>query len=199
MDFFSFYVFIFSESLFEVNHLLMFCNSWFTFWNKYPISWWIRNKSFFKSVAAFCKWLLYNRNRRCPKIESYGTPHLNFFFFIDLSELSPILEVALNPILCRGVKTNPPPPAFRKQPPILGNPPSHFEKFQNPPSLTFEAKFSSDLIIYSWVWSISPGSTLTRTLSQFHSHLVILTNNNTHRVQTNPNKKQNILLFTPST
>ena len=35
---------MFSESLFETNHWLMFSNSWFTIWNKYLISLCVKNK-----------------------------------------------------------------------------------------------------------------------------------------------------------
>ena len=79
-----------------------FLKSWFTFWNKYPINCYIKNKSFCKLVAAFCSWLWYNRNKSCPKIESYGTPPHH-------------IPTPPHLILCRGVKT---PPAFQKQLPL---------------------------------------------------------------------------------
>ena len=87
----------------------MFSNSWFTIWNKYLVSFCVKNKlvssvNIIKSnmFEAFYKSLTYKRNESGPKIEPYGTRQLIvsklvFFFFIDLNELSPIWEAAFKP------------------------------------------------------------------------------------------------------
>ena len=77
------FFFIFSESLFETNHWLMFSDSWFTIWNKYLISLCVKKKLVLSAniigsnmFEAFFKSSTYQRNRSGPKIEPCGTPQL---------------------------------------------------------------------------------------------------------------------------
>ena len=90
---------IFSESLFDINHWLMhrmFSNCWVNIWNKYLMSWCVKNnlvssannfgsnmfKAFFKSFA-------YKRNRSGPKIEPCGNrswSSLSLFFLFHWLE-----------------------------------------------------------------------------------------------------------------
>ena len=75
------------------------------------------------------------------------------------------LTFFLQHIVCRGAKT----PHFKNKPHILGKRP--FLKIPEPPLLYFQGKIFKWPTIYSWVYFSSRGATMTRALSQFHSHL----------------------------
>ena len=90
---------MFKESLFEINHLLIFCNSLFTVEKRTPMSLCSKDRFVspsniivFNKLEALGRSFPYIKNDSGPRIHLCGTPHVTFCLvvIINANVLHPI-------------------------------------------------------------------------------------------------------------